>query len=305
MTPTSTLPRAIRSILCAVDFSPQSRPAILAAAALAERFGAHITVLFVDDPLLSQAVRMRFDAQAVGQAAEAELRRFTERALGRRSSDLRNRAIAYAIVSGPPAGEICRAVARVSADLVVMGTRGLSGAKQVIIGSTAEAVLTKTQVPTLVVSPAAARLVRGRRWPGRKIVAAIDLGAHALTDTRLAARVARTFGASLALVHVVQPRLGPPWLRLRLQDDDRARLAQARGRLRTLAAAVTGVRVATRVLRGDPADEIAAVALASRAGLTVLLLRPGRGLFGPLTGSITYRVLAGTATPVLVVPAPA
>ena len=144
MPSTLTPARAIRSILCPVDFSLQSRSAILAAAVLAERFGSHITVLFVDDPLLSQAARMRFDARAVGQAAEAELRRFVERAIGRRPSDVSNRAISYAIVSGQPASEICKAVARVSADLVVMGTRGLSGAKKLVVGSTTEAVLKKT-----------------------------------------------------------------------------------------------------------------------------------------------------------------
>lgn len=300
MKPSSILDRSFNSILCPVDFSAQSRLALHVAARVADRFDANITVLFVEDPLLWQAAGVRFDARALAKSTEAQLRRFVERAIGRDRGD---RAIAYRIASGQPAAEIWKAARRASADLVVMGTQGLSGPKKLVVGSTTEAVLREARVPVLAVPPGAARLVHARLWLGKKIVAAVELDKHASSDVRAAARVARMFGASLLLVHVVRPVPGPPWLRAHLKDQDRARLTRARDRLQALADSVKGVKVHIRIALGDPAEEIAALAADAKAGQVILILRRGRGLFGPRKGSITYRVLCGAATPLLAVPA--
>jgi len=55
---------AFRSILCPVDLSASSRAAAKAAAVMADCFDARLTVVFVDDPLLSRAA-LRFDEQVV------------------------------------------------------------------------------------------------------------------------------------------------------------------------------------------------------------------------------------------------
>ena len=49
---------AVSSILCPVDFSEGSRAALCYAAALADYFGARLTVTTVDDPLLANAGAM-------------------------------------------------------------------------------------------------------------------------------------------------------------------------------------------------------------------------------------------------------
>ena len=300
MKPSPTLKRFFRSILCPVDFSAQSRVALRAAAAIADRFDAQLTVLFVEDPLLAQAAIIQFDARALAKTAAAELRRFVQRATGR---DVGERAIAYEIVSGRPATEIGKAVVRTSADLVVMGTQGQRGPIKLVLGSTTEAVLRHARVPVIAMPTGAARLVQRPGWPGKNIAAAIDLADYARSDVRAAATVARAFGASLLLVHVVVPTPGPPWLLPQLQEQDRTRLTKARDRLQKLSAVVKGAKVEGRVLLGDPAQEISAEAAESDAGLVILMLRQGRGLFAPRKGATTYRVLAGGATPVLAIPA--
>ena len=50
---------AVRSILCPVDFSEESRQALRWAAALARRTTARLTVLSAVDPLLAQAAKVR------------------------------------------------------------------------------------------------------------------------------------------------------------------------------------------------------------------------------------------------------
>ena len=65
---------AVRHVLCPVDFSDASRAALRQAAAVAEYFGARLTVLTVDDPLLAQ-VAAHADL-ALPDETEQELRRF-------------------------------------------------------------------------------------------------------------------------------------------------------------------------------------------------------------------------------------
>jgi universal stress protein E len=134
------------SILCPVDLSTSSRAALRAAGVMAEQFDARLTVLFVDDPLLSQAA-LRFAEDELAKRTRTELTRFVGRAVGPR------RQCTYEIVNGEPAVEIIKAARRVPADLIVMGTQGHRGPKRLFFGSTADAVLRRSTVPVLVVPP--------------------------------------------------------------------------------------------------------------------------------------------------------
>jgi nucleotide-binding universal stress UspA family protein len=137
---------SFRSIVCPVDLSPSSGDALLAARVMAERFGAKLVIVFVENPLLSRAAQM-FDEDELARRTRAELARFVEEAIGPRDPDT------FEIVAGDPATEILNAVERLGADLIVMGTQGASGPKRLFFGSTADAVLRRSTVPVLVVPP--------------------------------------------------------------------------------------------------------------------------------------------------------
>ena len=134
------------SVLCPVDLSSSSRGALLAARVIADRFDAHLTILFVDDPLLSQAAQ-QFDEDELARSTQAELARFVEEAIGTRDR------CSYEIVAGDPATEIVDAVDRLAVEMIVMGTQGSSGPKRLFFGSTADAVLRRSTIPVLVVPP--------------------------------------------------------------------------------------------------------------------------------------------------------
>ena len=141
-----TLPMSFHSILCPVDLSATSRAAARTAAVMAGRFKAKLIVMFVDDPLLSQAAA-RFDEDEIARRTQAELTTFVQKAIGPRTR------CTYEIVNGDPAEEILKAARRLQADLIVMGTQGRRGPKRLFFGSTAATVVKRTTIPVLVVPP--------------------------------------------------------------------------------------------------------------------------------------------------------
>lgn len=138
--------RKFASILCPVDLSTTSRAAVKTAAALADQFGARLSIVFVEDALLARAAR-RFDEDELSRRTRAELERFVERAVGPKIR------CSYEIVEGTAADEILKAARRAKADLIVMGTQGQRGPRRLFFGSTAEAVLRRSTVPVLAVPP--------------------------------------------------------------------------------------------------------------------------------------------------------
>lgn len=292
------------SVLCPVDFSDHARVALEFAVALQKRAGGSLRLLFVNDPLLVAAAAAAYNTAALGAATEVELKRFAASTLSPRR--LAAAAPDFSTALGKPAREILRALDRGPHDVIVMGTKGLNGARRLLLGSTTSEVLRRAKVPVLAVPPADAwpdrRGPLPASWPGRTVVAAIELGAAATRDVRQAAEVARWFGASLVLLHVVPIPATPPWFSGDLDAQLRVRCDNAEAALNRLRAELTEVRSTVVVRVGHPPDEIAAVAAERKAGLIVMALRGRGGLFGESPGSITYQVLCHGVAPVLAMP---
>jgi nucleotide-binding universal stress UspA family protein len=254
----------------------------------------------VNDPLLVAAAAASYDERALAKTSATELKQFVGRAIGAASES----RLTCAIAQGDPAGEIERAARRIKADLIVLGTEGLSGARKLFFGSTTERVLRQAKVPVLAVPPAGGGPKARAGWPGPTILAALELGPSLGADARAAARVARWFEAGLLLAHVVTPTQAPRWLSASLREHDRERVAGARARLDRLRQSLDGddLPVDCQVRVGDPAEQIAALATDTGTGLVVVRLRALGGFFGTPKGATTYRVLKGADTPILALP---
>jgi nucleotide-binding universal stress UspA family protein len=293
-----------RSILCPVDFSDQSRVALRYAAAVAQRAGGRLSILYVNDPLLIAAAGIALHDRSLAKRTLAELRQFVAATIP--AALVASGQTDVGVVSGQPADEIAKAARRGLSDLIVMGTNGLTGATKLLTGSTTSGVLRRTTIPVLAIPIAPRR--RGHSgpagvWPKARIIAAIELSRHAARDTRAAAAVAAWFGSPLLLVHVVPEFKATAWLRRRIEVSVRARIADARSRLATLARGLgRAAGVDTRVLFGERVRELASVAATEGAGLVVTTLRTPRGLVGSPRGSISYAVLSQVAAPVLALP---
>jgi universal stress protein A len=291
--------RTARLVLCPVDFSDPSRRALRYAAAFAAHLEASLSVLYVNDPLLSTAAAAAgYDEDRLHTQTEKELRRFVAQSLATRGAASR---VDYFVALGDPSREIARHVRQLRAGLVVMGTHGLRGPRKLLLGSTTERTLRSATVPVLAIPHHAPRQP-ARDWPAGPLIAAVDLGTEAARDVRAAAVVAHVMDADLLLVHVLPAVRAPAWMPLRKTEANETRVARARTRLARVGADIEDVAVSFRVMRGDPAPTLARVARTTKAGTLMLVLRRGPGLLGMARGTVTYQVLTSAVTPVLAVP---
>jgi nucleotide-binding universal stress UspA family protein len=289
-----------RTILCPVDFSNPSALALRYADRLARRSRSRLTVTYVNDPLLVAASAAALQDRDLVNRSRRELATFVSATLGRS-----RRTGAKLIVSvGAAAREIIKTARRTRADLIVMGTHGLTGATRVLVGSTTLQILQRTTIPVLAVRRQNdAASAPTAEWPGKRIVAPVDLTRTAATDVEAAAAVASGFGATLLLIHVV-PRLPTPgWFPADLSRYDRMLVAEAQRKMERLGA-VARRHVPTDVLvvPGWPADEIAAAAANERAELVITTLSDRRKWFRSTRGSISYQILSQIVPPVLALP---
>lgn len=297
-----TLWAGFRSVLCPVDFSEQSRLALRYAERIAFRGKAALNVWYVNDPLLVAAAAAALHDRRLAKRSATALRDFVDSTLSARArQELRVRS---RVSIGDPSDEIMKAVALAHSDLIVMGTHGLTGTDRLLMGSTTLSVLQRTVVPVLAIPRAAeTETAPALSWPGRRVVAALELDSNSVKDVDSAGHIAQWFGASLLLLHVVDEVARPAWLRGDLGAQDRIRVAQARTRLDTIAARLASqLKTESRVVCGNIADEIAALAATERTGLLITALRDRRGWFGARRGSISYHVLTQVMAPVLAYP---
>ena len=137
----------VRSILCPVDLSEQSRQALLWASAIARYRGGELTVLSVIEPLLAQAAGIRLGVDLAREEAEPALREFVDATLPERVRQASHVRIEATV--GDPAERILQTARRLNAGLIVMGTHGLGGFRKLVLGSTTEAYCGKPSRPFL------------------------------------------------------------------------------------------------------------------------------------------------------------
>ncbi|HET7617455.1 MAG TPA: universal stress protein [Vicinamibacterales bacterium] len=296
-------PRAhppFRSILCGVDFSAESAAALRHAAAVAREVAGDLTVVYVNDPLLLAAAAAGADTRSVERTAREELQQFVQGTLGRREAH----GARCLLESGAPAPTLLAAAGRRRADLIVLGTQGLSGVRRLFFGSTTLRVLQTTSMPVLAVPPV--KPAPRRRWLRGAWVVPLDLGAESARELRAAARLAAPFGAALFAVHVVHEMRVPAWLAGNRRARLRAQVLDARERLGRVVADANGTaRVQRKVLVGSPAETIAGAAREAHADLLVMTLRgPSRDAGQPRArpGAVAYDVLSRAPAPVLALP---
>lgn len=290
------------SILCPIDYSEASAGALRYAAAIADHFATRLIVLFVEDPLLTEAADLGTGIRWTPEEGKRDMERFTAHTFGPDSPALAT--LEYEVGVGTPAPEILRVARERSCDLIVISTHGLTGTRKLFFGSTTERVLRETTRPVLVtppVDPGVVRVEDANRLI-RRILVPVDLSPASIHQTHVARGLAEALGVRLIFAHVVEPVKSRLAARLDLVGVEADRRAVGEDGLSELIATIPRrLQPEGLVAYGDPAEELAKVARDRQVGLVVMGLH-GSPLLGPRMGSVTYRLLC--LCPILVLTLP-
>jgi len=288
-----------RRVLVPTDFSPTASRALALASRLARRLDAEVHVLNVnillDDPhldeerleqvqqLLEHGDDKRREALRDADPAEAEVRVTTH------------------LVRGISAAEtITESAKELECDLVVMGTHGRRGLRHLLLGSVAEHVVRTASVPVLTVHPDAAP----DGLDIRRILVPHDFSEQSAAAVAVAGSWAEALGASLTLLHVVEPVVYPDLYAVDLQPADMMERFERRSAEALEAASaelLDGVETEVRVATGRAADTIVEIAADGPFDLVVMGTRGLSALEHLLLGSVAEQVLRTTSIPVLTV----
>ena len=154
--PQSRAPKEIRKILVPVDYSEHSSASLRYASDLARSVHAELDVVHVWDrpTYVSETVVVhdrdgskRSLAEMIRENAEHEMREFLARF---QPQDGETRSFPpHRLLSGEPASTLVAELERGQHDLVIVGTRGQTGLKHLLLGSIAERLVRLSPVPVL------------------------------------------------------------------------------------------------------------------------------------------------------------
>jgi nucleotide-binding universal stress UspA family protein len=210
--------------------------------------------------------------------------------------------VSTAVRNGEPAAQIILAADEFAADLVVVGSKGLTGLQGFFLGSVARSVAKRAPCPVLV--------ARAPRNGLRQVVVATDGSDRANRAIEFVARLPLPDPSEIRLVHVVRPYV--PFSGLPTEGPevqlavDEVRRQQEEMAAEVLAAAAkrlteVGRSVRTELRVGDPTSEILELAEALQADLIVAGARGAGLLEGLLLGSVADRLLKEARCSVLIV----
>ncbi|HVA29436.1 MAG TPA: universal stress protein [Candidatus Baltobacteraceae bacterium] len=271
---------SIRQIFVPVDGSAVSTHALDFAIERAKLQGAGLTVGFaVNRASVAASVSSPYayvDPTPLLDALEAEAVAVLDAAEARvKQAGLTSKR---ATIDGAPVPAILAFEKEQKPDAIVMGTHGRHGLERLVLGSTAEGVIRRAEVPVIVVPPAASEGAIGH------ILVAVDGSPAAALALDFACELGRAERAKLTLCSVVEEA----------QTEARVRevLDEAHAR-----AACAGCEATTTLLHGGAVEQIVSIARAS-ADAIVMGTHGRAGIPRFVVGSVAEGVLALSPIPV-------
>lgn len=266
-------------MLVGTDGSDSAAKAVARSVSLAKAAGAELIVLHsyaVTSPASNPlGLDAPYPAQDIGKSILEDVHR-------RYGDEVPVRTL---LKEGAPGDAIVDVAEEEKADLVIVGNRGMTGAKRYVLGSVPNNVSHHAPSSILIVdttSESAARRKGGELYT--KILVATDGSPTAGKAAELGAELAAAIGAEVLLLCVGA------------DEQAKAVLAQAAKYL-----SQTGAKIATRAVGGDPADMI--IEAAEQGGVDLIVVG-NKGMVGSkrfLLGSVPNHVSHHSPCDVLIV----
>lgn len=276
-------------LIVPLDGSSFAEQALTPATMIARRVGAQIELIRVRQPLSFASVP---DAEWRARPCGGEREYVTE--MARRIVVATSIPASGTTVRGVASTEICRHATNAGADLIVMTSRCRTGLGRAWIGSVADEVIRRANVPVLVVRPTDSTRRRPLNRRGIKRVLVTLDGSRASEEILDGATaMARAFGATLKLLRVVQHHDEASVSRA--VDVAAAQLASVARRMRESSGVVVETHV---VVAPDVAGAILEFARHT-APSVIAMSTHGRGSSRLLLGSVSDAVLRSGVAPLL------
>ena len=289
----ATKPVRLRNILYATDFSTASQAALGYALAIARRYDSQLFIAHVIRPDAFQAVPPESLPGVIEQ-----VRRYSEQEMANLmiSGCLRDVAHKVLLEQGPLWPVLNGMIEKNDIDLIVVGTRGRTGAQKLLLGSVAEEIFRLAKCPVMTVGPHVAGSAPLEEKL-RTIVYATDFTPASERAAAYALSLAQEHQTHLTVLHVVE-------------DVDRAsttNIARLREfftkRLEKIVPPETELwcEPELAVAFGHPAEGVLEVARARKADLIVLGVRGTAAFPGHLPPAIAYKIVCQSNCPVLTI----
>jgi nucleotide-binding universal stress UspA family protein len=305
--------KMFKRILVCSDGSVCATDAVRAAAAIAHHTGTELVALRAFHPPLVAAAEMgawvvAIDQEVIDRSIRQEKLAFEESIEPMLSHLCAPHRILLEV--GPPVDTILRVAEREEVDLIIVGSRGLCGVKELILGSVSSMVMHHAHCPVMI--------VRGDRGPVpggefRHILLATDGSDRAQKAAQFAVDLAKGFATSLTVLNVstdlssiALPSEVEAILKEEAMLEQHSPALHADSALKLVRdtvgaiASKAGVYCSYFQTSGDPYDAIVRFASEKHHDLIVVGSRGLGGFEEMLTGSVSNSVAHHAACPVLV-----
>jgi universal stress protein E len=285
-----------RCILVAIDFSRSANAALEQAICLAKQHRSRLVLVHALRDLRQAVHQTSYEARlnflyGDGVKFQQEIRRTSDEKMRQllAQRDVTGLEVKSETVTGDPIVALIRAVQQESCDLVLAGTRGLSGWEQFFVGSTAKRLIHNC--------PASVWIVKSEHaGTPTKVLAATDFSEVSRKAVLEGLRLADEAGADFHLLHVVDsidasedvldeaPRGDS--LRRHINDEAKRRLKDFMESLN-----VEPSRIHSHLTWGTPSAEIDRLAQHLKIDLVVMGTVGRSGIRGLLLGNTAESVL--------------
>ena len=299
-----------KTILVPVDFSRESLRVLDYAILLAQQFGAGVHPVHV---------RPRIEATAIQRAGGlmGNYRDHVSFLLDRLEDIEHKYRLKFSpdhchIRSGRPFAEICKLARQIDSDLIILGSRGHSGLKRVLLGSTAERVIRFAPCPVLVPRGQRYKAVIGltrrtTRLKLRNILVPTDFSDCSAAAVNYALFLAGKFKAKLELLYSMEEYVdflaqsGMSRVLAGLHEADRLAAQDQMKKFKRLHIP-SNVPCETEILTGYPVDQICAQSRRPELDLLIMSTHGRSGFQHALMGSVAEQVARYAECPVFTVP---
>jgi len=293
-------------ILVPIDGSQLAEAALPAAAFLAEKLKARVTLMHVIEKNAPDAVHGQSHLKHP-QDAERYLKELAKRAFPKRCEI---ECHVHTNETDDVAGCIVEHADELAHDLVVMCSHGRGAALHLFMGSIAQKVIARGSQPVLVTHPD--QLGNPPPFSCRHILVPMDNDPEHAEALPVAKDLARTCGSTLHLAAVIEQLAslsGDKAVARRWLPGTTSRLLEiARQEAEDYFADLErglrdeGFLASAHVLRGDPASRIVEAASAAAIDLIILGTHGKTGMDAFWSGSVAHRIVSQSRIPLLLVP---